>query len=129
MLVVDGEIGPEMASISSVAFSPDGKRVAHVASVAGKSFVTAAGRRGPLFDFVSRLRYSPDGSRLAYVAHSQDSEFVAAGERRGAHADRILGGPMFSPDSTELRYLALMADGVWYKVLRLAGERPPPSRR
>jgi hypothetical protein len=118
-------------------FSPDGERFAYVV-------VDANRRQGVVLDFkepkfesgeIGEPLFSPDGKRLAYVV-SKGRDLVSSGNlsrasvraRTGGKHTVVLDGtaderswdeirhPTFSPDSTQLAYLARKGE-TWFVVL------------
>ena len=116
--VVDGAEGKPYAQVfdGSIAFSPDGRRVAYMATRAAKGPAAVAvidGQEGKPHDGVvpGTIRFSPDGRRVAYVAEKLD---VDGAVRRCAVVDGVEGppydwlrhAPVFSPDGRHVAYVA-----------------------
>ena len=121
--VIDRNVGPcYRASITEIAFSPNGKRVAYVVSNSvravgeneQKDFVVLDGVVGAEFKWVRELTFSPDSLHLAYVANGETvvldgkidrNSWPQIGHRcydPSAYHNSII----FSPDSKRLAYLA-----------------------
>src|SRR6266581_6965744 len=78
-------------SLGEIIFSPDGKRLAYVASNSGKWFVVVDGKEGKKYDgLVSALSFSPDSRHVVYTDG-------------GDYYD--IGGFLFSPDSKRVTHV------------------------
>ncbi len=112
-LVVDGKpvesIDSGTASPYSIAFSPDGRRVAWLVEPTGKSPVLIVdGVRQEAFPRVSHfpMTFSPDGNRIAYVAR-EGSDFMAVVDGKPSPPETVILSPMlFSPDGRRTAYVA-----------------------
>jgi len=125
-VVVDGLEGHTYDRIwpfGTVFFSPDSKRVAYAAERAGKMVVVLDGVEQGTYDGLkldSPLLFSPDSRRLAYVTSGKPQErkqsvvvdgvvgrWYAEVGRQLHDSSHWQGGPMFSPDSRRLAYVAV----------------------
>jgi hypothetical protein len=85
-LVVNGKKveGSDCTRILKVVFSPDGKHVAAVCSLANNvNFVLIDGKKGQQYDGIwmpETLAFSPDSSKVGYVAQSANKFFVVINE-------------------------------------------------
>lgn len=121
-VVIDGK---RHADGKAPLFSPDGQGLAYIGLAKGREYVVRDGKRGKLYDRILDLRFSPDGKRLAYVAArlprdraksrpatgSADTrvryKVVLVVDGRESQAfDRIVCGPVFSPDGKRVAYAA-----------------------
>jgi len=130
----DGRLGTPYDSISSrtISFSPDGKRLAYVASSSrpgnmmdSQEYFVLDGRGGPAFKSIAETCYfSADGKHVAYIANS--------GEKTHIVVDGQVGKPFphmnvmafrFSPDGTHWYCSAYpMKSGGHGAVLIVDGE-------
>ncbi len=99
------------STISNLNFSPDGKNVAYVVTLEGKSFVVLNGREGTRYDSVNAVSFSPDGSRVAYFGRIGVKYFIVVDGTEGKKYDPTGDYPMawipvFSPDSRRIAYIA-----------------------
>lgn len=75
MLAVNGEVGMEYAEIEGVQFSPDGRRLAYLATAtSGLVFVVVDGEEEGGYPRVEDFRFSADGEHYAYVAWNDENE-------------------------------------------------------
>ena len=95
---------------TSVIFSPDSKRTAHITYEDDKAFVVLDGNRHATYDDVSSLRFSADSRRIAYVATVDGQDFVVVDGQELARYDSIQEFG-FSPDSQCLAFIARTEDG------------------
>ncbi len=102
------KLGPyQTIGEGSLAFSPDGTRLAFAAQTDGRWTAVVDGKAGPPHDSVAEMRFSPDGRRLAYVAQDGETEAVVVDGQSQRPFDAIGGGSLvFSPDSRSLGYIA-----------------------
>lgn len=121
--VIDGKESPEYEAIYSIEFSPDGSRIAYVASKAGKQFVVVDGKPWAKYDEVhDPLTFSPDGKRLACVVLNYDSNgngtycVLVDGNPGPKFKDIFTNSLMFSADGKHIAYTA-SADGEHYCVV------------
>ncbi|MDI6741367.1 MAG: hypothetical protein QMD11_01415, partial [Smithella sp.] len=94
---------------STLAFSPDGKRVAYVAKSGDKSFVVVDGKEEKPYDYVGNgsLIFGPDSKRLAYAVESGKRRFVVIDGKEEKRYDDINSNSLaFSPDSKNFIYVA-----------------------
>ena len=77
------DLGPEVDELStdSLVFSPNGRRLAYAARVAGRACAVVDGSPGPAFDGIGALRFSPDSRRLGYLARADERAFVVVDDR------------------------------------------------
>ena len=107
-------------SLSTPAWSPDGKLIAFVDDEGRIGLVTPSGQRGALFDVdatATSLSWSPDSSRLAFDGYRESesgsrdfvvvlelatgNETLLAGEEQGAQA------PEWSPEGDQIAFLSM----------------------
>ncbi len=94
-------------SLGEIIFSPDGKRLAYVASNSGKWFVVVDGKEGKKYDgLVSALSFSPDSRHVVYTASADGKSFAVVDGKEGKHYDVLGVAPIFSPDSRRVAYAA-----------------------
>mgnify|MGYP001585056327 CR=1 FL=1 len=67
-IVVNGVSGKTYSESDHLTISPDGKRVAYVATQDDKEFVVVDGVEGKKYDYIKNLKFSPDGQHIAYAA-------------------------------------------------------------
>jgi roadblock/LC7 domain-containing protein len=117
--VVDGwEIG-RYGQVRGLAFAPDSKRYAFIATAGGKSFLVVDGKREAAgWAAIAWLRFSPDGKRIAYLASHGDAvdeasraSLVVDGQVVGTHKAVAEDSTLFSPDGARFSYTALGEDG------------------
>jgi Tol biopolymer transport system component len=133
-VVVDGHADAEYDDVYPPPFfSPDGKRVAYVASLGGKQFLVVDGQAGARYDSVngspmsagstsvSSPLFSPDGKHIACAAKKNNKCLVVVDGQPGAEYDYI-GSLIFSPDSKHFAYVAFISGGG------LIGTWPNPTK-
>lgn len=119
-VVIDGEAAAGHDGAAPVLFAPRGRRTAYITVDNGISRLVLDGAAGPGYRKIGGMRFSPDGRRFAYwgmgpVLDEQGSR--GAGRAVVSHvivdgvASRdyitIGSGPVFSPDSRRLAYVAM----------------------
>ena len=110
--VCDGkEVGRVRSWNSEFAFSPDGKRVAHVAEVEDETCLLLDGDKQP-FSGPGKPVFSPDSRHLAYTT-DWDKSVVCSG-RKSPTYDAV-GVPVFAPNSKRMAYAACR-ENVWFIV-------------
>jgi hypothetical protein len=67
-IVINGNKGRTYDEIKELTLSPDGKRVAFVATKDSKTFVVVDGQEGKKYDYIKNLKFSPDSQHFAYAA-------------------------------------------------------------
>jgi hypothetical protein len=104
--------------ITGFGFSPDGRRLALVATSGNQQFCVADGRRGRNWDEVVLPQYSPDSRQVGYLARRGDKWSVVINERAGKAYDGV-SWPVWSHTSSDVAYRArlggrycLVVDGV-----------------
>jgi Tol biopolymer transport system component len=125
-VVVNGVAGPAYDDIvdGTLAFSPDGARVAYVAQKGKHRLVTVDGVAGPEFDDINKdtLVFSANGRRVGYVAQ-KDKKFVAMVDGVvGPEYDGI-SGLAFSPEGRRVVYRARQGE----KLLAVVEGVPGPQ--
>jgi dipeptidyl aminopeptidase/acylaminoacyl peptidase len=110
VLVVDGqETGPEYADADgeSLTFSPDGQRIAFVATIDKEQCCVVDGEPGPGQYSISDLTFSPDSRRVAYGASNGRKHYVLVDGEMGPEFNMPIDGRLcFSPDSKHVAYVA-----------------------
>ncbi len=122
--VMNGEIDLKSGydSLSSFAFSPDGRRFAFVAGLDSGQTVVADGRPGRFYDTTSDPTWSPDGKHLAYAATHGRLHFIVRDDQEGPRYDWV-GTPVFSFDGRHYAYAA--AKGNMRLVVTDGGKESP----
>lgn len=123
-VVIDGIEGQNYSRISrkSFVFSPDSQRFAYLAKTGGKQFIVVNGEEGKRYTECGNPIFSPDSRQLAFVASEGGKWFVVVNGKEGKRYDYVRGGklfydfgenqyfrergPVFSPDSLRLAYVA-----------------------
>jgi Tol biopolymer transport system component len=102
-------IPADVSSVGKIEFSPDGRHVAYVASVGGKSVVVVDNIRSEEFDsingFGGRALFCPDGKRVVYLATRGESIYMVVGSKR-SEAFAEVGFARFSPDGAHVAFWA-----------------------
>jgi hypothetical protein len=100
-VVVDGAEGQSYQAISTIRFSPDGRRLAYVARRGGRSIVVLDGQEfGPYERLIpDSLAFSPDGGHLAWIAGRGEQQMIVVdGVEGGAYTAVLSAGPLaFDP--------------------------------
>ena len=104
----DANTGP--ASVG-VTFSPDGRKLAYLASKGDKKFVVVDGKPEEvgIDSLVGQMLFSPDSKRLAYGGRRANRFFLVADGTKGTEYD-ALGHFEFSHDGTHLALVAKKAN-------------------
>jgi hypothetical protein len=125
--------GSDCASISRVAFSPDGKHFAAICSLANNvNFVIVDGKKGQHYDAFwqpEALAFSPDSSRVGYVAMSAGKQFVVIDEDE-SDAFENNAKFLFSPDGKRMAYCGMRNTPTgqsWPVVIDGKAERLAPQ--
>jgi len=112
-----GRVKPDKHS-AMLAVSPDGKRVAYLASRGKRELVIIDGVEGKEYgDGIGHLVFSPDSKRVAYMATQRFGL-----DNAGAEADKrsvlgnILAGRRAVSGNLLIWYLAVVVDGVEMKA-------------
>ena len=132
-LVVDGKPRERIWDIiEEVAFSPDAKNIACIATTQKKYFVTQNGAAHGPFDMAESLTWSPDSKSLVFVAIKNDNWITVRNGQElpsGKYTIRTVFNPEkkeyeymvpqitppeFSPDASRLAFTK--ADGVRYRI-------------
>lgn len=125
-LVLDGKESAVPANqkvIGGLAFSPDGQRVAYIASDLPQGcFAMVDGKKGATYGYIKGLAFSPDGKRLAYFGSGQDDlwRLVVDGVER-VECSPTSWRVHFSPDSRKVAFVSktrdyderVVLDGSW----------------
>ena len=113
--------GPEFDAVGLPVFSPDSKTVSYGAKLGSKLFIMVGDKKGSEFDGVEQPVFSPDATTVSYGVRLGSKEFIMTGDKRGPEFDQIGGwmganllalkrfirqGPIFSPDSKSIAYVA-----------------------
>jgi hypothetical protein len=123
-LVLDGQRGTEYDVIGagSVAFSPDGTRIAYAAFSGdisrrrGKWSIVVDGQARAEYDGLWGLSFSPDSKRIAYAAGKNDRWFVVVDDQPGPEYESVQSGPVFLA-AGGLEYLAIKKDETGQRIL------------
>jgi hypothetical protein len=121
-LMVDGTNGPSYQALGAPKFSPDGQRLAYVATPrAGKHILVVDGKASVVYDGMSDPVFSPDGKHVACVCARAGKQMVVVdGQEQRAYS--LIGGfphlvtpgtheesmnevgaaPWFSPDGKQI---------------------------
>ncbi|HET6974706.1 MAG TPA: hypothetical protein VFI24_00170 [Pyrinomonadaceae bacterium] len=121
-LVVDGQKGEEFNDISSPVFSPDGNTLAFVARPIGskKAALFVGGKKVAEHPIISDVTFSP-GGKLAYAAGDIENMSMIVGDQQGPQFDTVYA-PTFSPDGTQVAYLALKSRLFKTKIFVVSGD-------
>lgn len=121
-LVVDGQKGEEFNDISSPVFSPDGNTLAFVARPIGsKNAVLFIGdKKVAEHPIISDVTFSPNG-KLAYAAGHFNHMSMIFGDKQGPQFETVIA-PTFSPDGTQVAYLALKSGIFKTKMFVVSGD-------
>lgn len=105
-LVIDGQKGEEFNDISSPVFSPDGNTLAFVARPTGSknAALFVGNKKVAEHPIISDVTFSP-GGKLTYAAGDTNHMSMIVGDQQGPQFDTVLA-PTFSPDGTQVAYLA-----------------------
>jgi len=103
----------------SLVFSSDGRHAVWLKRSKNRHQLLLDGVPGPLFEGTFRppAILSPDGRRVAYLIENEKDrlQMIITDGTFGPVFDRILEGPVFSPDSRHIAYAGLLKDK--YQVL------------
>jgi hypothetical protein len=121
-LVVDGKKGEEFNNISSPVFSPDGNTLAFVARPIGSknAALFVGDKKVAEHPIISDVTFSP-GGKLAYAAGELGKMSMIVGDQQGPQFDAVLA-PTFSPDGTQVAYLAVKSGWNKNKILVVSGD-------
>jgi Tol biopolymer transport system component len=121
-IVVDGVESPPRRIIeeNSYGFSPDGRRVAYIASESPDAqYVVVDNQKGRIYEHVGKPIFSPDSKHVAYAAWRARQAFAVTDGVEGEVWDEVNDYFRFSPDGKRMVYLAkrggrqfLVVDGV-----------------
>ena len=115
-VVMDGVEGPEFEKVllGTLQFSPDGERLAYIATDGEKEFVVVDGEPGKAYDRIGpgSVRFSPDSQRLLYVGIRGDQEILVTDEIEGPlQLNIVIDTGTFSPDSQHVAYAMTIGSG------------------
>jgi Tol biopolymer transport system component len=124
-IIVNGIKGNTYDQIDDITLSPDGKRVAFVATKNKKMFVVVDGKEAKYYDFAGDISFSPDSRQVAYVAgegrnlvegvgYFTTNSFLVIDDKEGRRYDGIsiesnsndTNRPIFSHDGSSVAYTA-----------------------
>ena len=128
MTVINGKVVGTGAGVTSLAFSPDGRKWVYTHSTAESAYANVNGRHSQNYAMVGQAVFAPKGSLLAYQVNTlagtdgitNQTAFrhrMVIGGRGEQHFERVGGDPVFSPDGKKAAYRA-QNHSVWYVVLR-----------
>lgn len=138
--------------VSNFTISPDGNRVAYLATAEsrdsdpsgrdpgdyGPSVIILDGKKGRVYDQIEQFRqpiFSPDGKRLAYIAHRRGKPYINVDGRElehygeGSIRDTWIRGAhslQFSPDSRHFAYVADSGNANGPEFVVLDGKQLKP---
>jgi len=119
-IVMDGVRGKEYNWLThTFVFSPDGRHYAYPAFSNGKWFMVLDGVEGKMYDKVDRPTFSPDSARFAYIAVTEGEKMVVLDGVEGKPYKKISDedGPLFSPNSEYLAYMASLGQNEQFMVV------------
>ncbi|MEW6076920.1 MAG: hypothetical protein AB1724_03825 [Thermodesulfobacteriota bacterium] len=109
-VAIDDKMGETYSRIAKgyPVFSPSRNRAAYIAARGNQHFVVIDGKESAAYDSVCCLRFSPDGSYTAYIVQDKDKQHLVLNGNRMKAYDMIdiVFGPVFSPDSKKIVYVA-----------------------
>lgn len=125
LLLLDGNVVFDASALdpvhdASLAFSPDGTRLAFAVGAPGRMRVVVDGAEGKRYDrvFDGSITFSPDGRRVAYMAKLNPATatpcavVVVDGVEGKPHDGVVPGTLRFSLDGRRVAYVAERADPV-----------------
>lgn len=132
-LIIDGEPGPVLDSLSEPVFSPDGHRVAYAARKGTRYRVTVGDETGEPFAYASKPVFTPDGRSVAYWANRggrcQEDVWVKGGKwclvmngkphtnfKQKQSDEAINEPPSFSPDERTVGGIVKDADDAFVVI-------------
>jgi hypothetical protein len=108
----------------TVVFSPDGKRVAYVKSVAGAVAPVIDGKVGRSYDSIGTIEFSPDSTHFYYVG-SRDGDFaVYDGQEMPREDVNGVSNFVFSQSGGSFAYLARSAQAGTRMVVNGKASKP-----
>jgi len=128
-----------------ILFSSDGKRIAYRVEKGGERFLIIDGKKEKIYGDASEYGlpvFSPDGKKIAYLDckvkegeqwPSYDCFIVINGERGKSYdlvdvEDFPFSGPVFSPDSQKIAYVAGEIEKEWkFKKFIVINDKEGPS--
>ncbi len=120
-VVMDGEEGKQHDNIGqpSIAFSPDGKHVAHAAKWSGKWTQVVDGKEEMWYDGITTPAFSPNSKHLAYGARWIMNGLSCLREPRGHNMTSSLMGKSSSiPQVVSITSLKKVTASIWWKRVR-----------
>jgi hypothetical protein len=102
----------KMPDLSARLASPDNRRFAYIASVAGKAVVVTDGKQGPQYDSIVKhtLSFSPDSQRLVYAAKRNGQLYLVLDQQ-----EQLLTGELTPPAFS--RNPLLSPDGLHFACI------------
>jgi WD40-like Beta Propeller Repeat len=107
-MVHNGQPGPDYDQVSWPALSPDGTRVAYVATVKGQGQLVvldsrAIGQAEKIDEY--SLTFSPNGKRFAYATEKPQAAVAVDGAVWRLKHEVVFSDLLFSPDSKHIAYV------------------------
>lgn len=111
-VVVEGQRGKTYDYTDHLSFSPDGQRVAYIATEGDKPFLVLDGEEIRQDDLHRWFTFSPDGQRVAYMTTEGGKPFLVLDGEEIRQYDRV-EWLNFSPDSQRVAYIAKKGDKLF----------------
>lgn len=102
---------------TSLAISPDGKRVAYCAQQSGRWYVVVDTQEYGPFDDKGGPVFSPDSRHVAFEAKKGELWHIASDTGLSTPAESITGKPQFSHDSTKIMYIREKKDDGFHLMI------------
>jgi hypothetical protein len=116
-VIFNGRAGKSYQTISNLAVSRDGKRIAYVAFHSDKfRRIVVDGWEGPLFDDIGMPEFSPDSRHLLYDVKQGDITRLAI-DNRVISEYQLDRNPVFSSDSSSIAFSVKSTDGTSSRLI------------